>query len=991
MTSDQFNRNIARWGLFCPIQASAIPTTDHTSVIPCKTEGQDNLKKVVDEGVLFYHDPADPVAEAHQWVEKLQLDDAKVLYVWGVGLGYLFDAMKSWLEEDSSRMLVFLENDLAVLYHLFHTERGTQLLHHKQVWLYYLDPNNACLDKLSEAFVFNRWKFTCLDIYSKLFPERPQQIKSFISFYYNAKEAVAVEFKNLGWGFLRNLLRNSLELPQSYLGNKLFGKFKDIPAIICGAGPSLAKNLALLETLKDKALIFAGGTAMNAVNVNGFTPHFGVGIDPNAEQFTRLIANTAYTTPYFYRSRFLNEGLRLVRGEHLYITGSGGYELTNWIEKELGIQGKDISEGCNVINFSLSIAAEMGCNPIILVGVDLAYSNNQSYSPGIEPHPIHHERRVHFRTKEIHDELIVKKDIYGEDVQTLWKWVMESVWFANYKMVNSNIHLINATEGGLGFPGVPNMTLQEAVDQYLNLQFDFSGLVHGEIQQAQMPPTVTSEGFFAILDKLTASFNQCLISLKALADKLQKIPENEIPEAIYPAEAETDRETLQKEDAYKYLLKGFDEAFTKMHTRDILSAAYDEELVGHEEILARKLALEIQRNQYLGSAVLFDAKLVKDITEDAHLSKVQQDSRAVPPPDTQNRLVGHGEIYHFDQHSFKINDPEMSIHYEESDPKSELSVFKDPEGLVKMAWYHLDGVLHGPSTCYDPHGNVLSKSWFIKGKREGKAWYYDTQGELCSLQRFKNGMWNGEQEYFYPNGHIRGILNYTDGKPNGDFVLYWPTGIKARELSFVDGKHHGIEHLWNEAGLLTIEASYNKGVPVGKARYWHNNGNVAQETVYDDQGKVVSYSKWRDDGIPIPKHEIDKHDYFDDVVQETHILTQSISRVFEQVKAFAPIVAIVSNSPNNQLNDEMKNELEKIQAELERLVALSNEMMIESGLDPDHPKEPLWKTPTNRKAIEQQLSKASFTMSKDLETIQAYIKKTINAINKKLPPPTEKK
>ena len=51
-------------------------------------------------------------------------------------------------------------------------------------------------------------------------------------------------------GFLSNFYLNLYYLPDSKKGNDLYGKFQGIPAIICGAGPSLQKNIHLLKELK---------------------------------------------------------------------------------------------------------------------------------------------------------------------------------------------------------------------------------------------------------------------------------------------------------------------------------------------------------------------------------------------------------------------------------------------------------------------------------------------------------------------------------------------------------------------------------------------------------------------------------------------------------------------------------------------------------------------------------------------------------------------
>ncbi len=88
---------------------------------------------------------------------------------------------------------------------------------------------------------------------------------------------------------------------------------------------------------------------MNALNTVGVLPHFGVGIDPNPAQYSRIIMNQAFETPFFYRNRMYYKALDLVHGERLFSTGSGGHDIGHWFEEKLGIAGRDLSEGYNVL------------------------------------------------------------------------------------------------------------------------------------------------------------------------------------------------------------------------------------------------------------------------------------------------------------------------------------------------------------------------------------------------------------------------------------------------------------------------------------------------------------------------------------------------------------------------------------------------------------------------------------------------------------------
>src|SRR5690606_30787893 len=86
----------------------------------------------------------------------------------------------------------------------------------------------------------------------------------------------------------RNLLKNFRYLSKSFQAESLKGCFQGIPAIICGAGPSLTQALPVLSECKEKALLIAGGSTITALSKNGILPHLSLAVDPNPEEYERL-------------------------------------------------------------------------------------------------------------------------------------------------------------------------------------------------------------------------------------------------------------------------------------------------------------------------------------------------------------------------------------------------------------------------------------------------------------------------------------------------------------------------------------------------------------------------------------------------------------------------------------------------------------------------------------------------------------------------------
>lgn len=297
-------RNIALWAPANPQAAIYLHYVDCDHLQITKTVlGELNLQN--SSPPFFFHSKQGALPEAEKWRAKQNLSQVEVLYVYGVGLGYAYQVLKPWLKKNKKHRLIFLEDDLAVIRRLFETEQAGPLLRDKKVTLLYFDNLEATHSALSELY----WKFmtlkigiTALPAYAKVKKERLEELSQKIPYDATLRYALIDEYLKYGAGFFHNFYLNMLAMEGCYLGSSLFDKFKEVPAIICGAGPSLEKNLTLLKEIKDQAIIFAGGSALNALQAKGITPHFGAGIDPNPTQAMRIRSTCHLEIPFFSQS-----------------------------------------------------------------------------------------------------------------------------------------------------------------------------------------------------------------------------------------------------------------------------------------------------------------------------------------------------------------------------------------------------------------------------------------------------------------------------------------------------------------------------------------------------------------------------------------------------------------------------------------------------------------------------------------------------------------
>lgn len=417
----------------------------------------------------------------------LKLDEIEVLYLYGMALGHYALPLLEWLKEDPKRDLVFLEDDIEVLRLFLETEQAAQLLTHPQIhFRLNLEPSRwkAFLEERANEFPYEHAELIALESYQKKNPRHVKEMRLHLMRRTTVHHAIHME-ESCYHILSQNVFANFQRIDSAFYANPM--QFEGVPAVICGAGPSLKEEMEFLRTLEERALIFAGGSAITSLSHAGILPHFGVAIDPNFEEYHRFRASSAFEVPLLYTNRLHPAVFQTCNGPHGYIHAMTGGPLEKWWEEEVGIEPISLKKGfdleaLSVTTTCLELAATMKCDPIILVGVDLAFTNDEIYASGIvnESRVFLHERSDDMRAPE---RLLKRKDRFGKPVYTLVKWIMESQAISRFAKKNRQATFINSTSGGIGFPSLPYQKLK---DLSFPPPFDLRGKVHQLIEKNRL-------------------------------------------------------------------------------------------------------------------------------------------------------------------------------------------------------------------------------------------------------------------------------------------------------------------------------------------------------------------------------------------------------------------------------------------------------------------------------------------------------------------------
>jgi len=640
--------------------------------------------------------------------QSLQFDKIKVLCVYGIDLGGVAQVADQWLKQDSSRLLVFLEDDPRAIRRFLETENAAKTICHAQIRLIpFTLPavEGDEVDYLTTALVFEPYTIVAFSPGSVIKAEKLIDLKKTMTQLIKTKRQRQEEFLSFSQPFFYNFYKNVLLMPGARLAHSLAGKFKGVPAILCGAGASLSKQVDLLKKVSDKALIFAGGTAMNVLNSYNMLPHFGLGIDPKASQITRLLANKAFETPYFYRNRIDHEALSMMHGERLFVGGAGAYDISDYFEEACGIAGdSSLDEGFDVVSFNVSVAEMLGCNPIIIVGVDLAYTQEQtSYPTDLELHPF--DAEFGQREPPNKEHVISTQDIHGNPINSRWDWVNASFWYEQFQKRHPNTILLNATEGGIGLNGIENIPLKEVAKSFTKT-YDFDRLIHHALESSPMPPEVNEKHLVSLMEDLKTSFAKCQPILNELEEFYKEQINAILKDRPISLELKKGKVTeLENESIYRYVLKCFEMNFRDFFEKKAdLFKPYVKENVEQFDLL-RSLTINKDCCGYLKKALFANAGMLNQILEKKKVEAIQN-SRA-----------------NFVILSYAERNPCPIKRYKNGLLEGEQFYYYGSGALKTKIIYH-EGLLDGEVVLYFPDGGLKRQLHYVKGKKTGfeRAW-----------------------------------------------------------------------------------------------------------------------------------------------------------------------------------------------------------------------------------------------------------------------------
>lgn len=160
---------------------------------------------------------------------------------------------------------------------------------------------------------------------------------------------------------------------------ELAGLYQGKPAVLVSTGPSLQKNIHLLQQYQKKCVIIAVGQALRILQAYDIKPDFICSVDygeVNLVHYQGLMDTQDVPLVLLNRS-YADLAKQWQGNKFIVVSPVPGYEGTACgVLQEKG----SLEQGGSVAHLCLSLAVHLGCSPIAMIGQDLALSET-SHSP----------------------------------------------------------------------------------------------------------------------------------------------------------------------------------------------------------------------------------------------------------------------------------------------------------------------------------------------------------------------------------------------------------------------------------------------------------------------------------------------------------------------------------------------------------------------------------------------------------------------------------
>ena len=400
---------------------------------------------------VLLHNLEDPIGSAKRAAEKQEMKAENASILLGFGLGYLSIELQKKLEK--KHPMLICEADPAILKTALLSVDLREVLGSDfiRILVGAEIPLQEWIARLSTKFLTASVDIISYQPARSVNPEAYQRLQEIAQ-----KESRAILLNRntilkAGRQMMENFVRNWPDALQSAGVARLENLFKGRPAILVAAGPSLEKNVHLLKDLDGRAVIIAVDTTLRLLLPLGITPDIVTTIDFNPINFQKFNnVPIPRDISLVYHPGGYYESIQAFGGPRF--TSQVQNRIPAWMMQFVGDKGT-LPSGTTVAHMSFHVAHHMGCDPIVMIGQDLAFPRNQVHAGDLSLWSLNPE------------DIDTIEDIFGEQVGSMSSF-KHAIYHFEKMFKTTTATIIDATEGGAKKQGAQVMRLADVIDEY---------------------------------------------------------------------------------------------------------------------------------------------------------------------------------------------------------------------------------------------------------------------------------------------------------------------------------------------------------------------------------------------------------------------------------------------------------------------------------------------------------------------------------------------
>lgn len=410
-----------------------------------KTKTNQSTVKINQEGKFYFlHSKYNPNREAKNIAEENYDISIQNYIIFGLGFGYHVEELMSMAPNSN---FYIIETNKEIFRLALENVDLSNIIRNSRAKLFVTDDIVEINEILNDVLIKEDIKIVLHNPSFKTISENLLELKYLLEEFKMKEDSVEKFASTLNENFKSNI--------KNYDDNVdiLFNRYNNIPLYIISAGPSLDKNIKELKKAKGKGIILSVGRAVRFLLKENIEPDFIIITDPQKFVYNSQLKGLDIDITLIVLSTCDKNVMLNYKGKKLIALQEGYTPAEEYAKKH---NHKLVQTGGSVATTALDVAINMGCNPIIFVGQDLAYTDGKTHSK-------------FSYSKEVNGYKNLRKveDIYGNTVYSPKNLYSYLRWIQNRIVNEKGIKFIDATEGGAKIKGTEILTLKETIDRYL--------------------------------------------------------------------------------------------------------------------------------------------------------------------------------------------------------------------------------------------------------------------------------------------------------------------------------------------------------------------------------------------------------------------------------------------------------------------------------------------------------------------------------------------